>query len=440
VLPAVACAPLAVIPRAPPGHSVARGFGLVLNFFGVLVLLLSCRSLLTRLRSTAASAFLPIDGAMPLSVAVVGYAMAALAVVHGVCHLVGGLTPGAPAVGGSSGWTGWTRAVVTGCVALALLGTVVVTSLPAVRQRHFELFSAASTGGGALLFLALLLHGSWGGHFTTWKWLAAPLLIHAVDVGGRAAATRRGTAALSFASGDVVFVSPDVVRLALPRVFDYRPGQYAEVRVLLAGGGPLRWHPFTIASAPHEEQMVFFIKVAGDWTHRLHTLVELARREGDEGLEVHVRGPFGAPASCTASYERVLLVGGGVGCTPFISYVVGGRRGAAEGGGVFVRETGGKEERHDHLFLRRRGRALHADARLRPWLVRVPLLADAPHPSLARRGCTGWPSRRRKFCERREGSGCPTAPRRPTERAATTASMGHASTAPRCRRASPRSA
>ena len=423
----------------PPPRSVARGFGLVLNFFAVLILLLSCRFLLTRLRSTAASAFLPIDGAMPLTVAVVGYATAAISVVHGVCHLVGGLTPGAPAVGWSPGWAGWTRAVATGCVALALLGTMVVTSLPAVRRRHFELFYAATKGGGALFFLALLLHGSWGGHWTTWKWLVAPLLLHAIDVGGRVAATRAGTATLSLASDDVVFVSPDVLRLALPRVFDYRPGQYAEVRVPLAGGGALGWHPFTIASAPHEAQMVFFIKVAGDWTHRLHTLVELARREGDEGLEVHVRGPFGAPASCTASYERVLLVGGGVGCTPFISYVVGGWGGATDGGGVFVRGTSGGEGRHDH-FLPRRGGAPHADVRLCSWLVLGHMLAGACHPSLARRGCTGWPSRQRKSCGRRGGSGCPAAPRRPRVRAATTASMGHASTAPRCRRASPRSA
>eukprot|EP00168_Porphyra_purpurea_P000134 TRINITY_DN10176_c0_g1_i1.p2 TRINITY_DN10176_c0_g1~~TRINITY_DN10176_c0_g1_i1.p2 ORF type:complete len:155 (+),score=30.32 TRINITY_DN10176_c0_g1_i1:104-568(+) len=61
-----------------------------------------------------------------------------------------------------------------------------------------------------------------------------------------------------------------ILCLRFPRAFDYVAGQYAELCVPAISR--IEWHPFTIASAPHESEMVFYIKRNGDWTAALYEL------------------------------------------------------------------------------------------------------------------------------------------------------------------------
>lgn len=77
---------------------------------------------------------------------------------------------------------------------------------------------------------------------------------------------------------------------------------------------------FTIASAPTDENMCFYIKAVGDWTKALR----VAFQERIEGIEtepicVEVRGPYGAPSQHVGGFQRVVLISGGVGATPFCS-------------------------------------------------------------------------------------------------------------------------
>lgn len=80
------------------------------------------------------------------------------------------------------------------------------------------------------------------------------------------------------------------------------------------------WHPFTIASAQYEPNMSFFIKSLGDWTKDLHSAFQ-QRLDGMEtdALRVQVRGPYGAPCQEVTRYQRVLMISGGIGATPFMS-------------------------------------------------------------------------------------------------------------------------
>lgn len=66
--------------------------------------------------------------------------------------------------------------------------------------------------------------------------------------------------------------------------------------------------------------MVFYIKAVGDWTKKLRSEV-LRRINGDtnNSIEVLVRGPFGAPAQHADGYDRIVLISGGIGATPFVS-------------------------------------------------------------------------------------------------------------------------
>jgi len=93
------------------------------------------------------------------------------------------------------------------------------------------------------------------------------------------------------------------------------------------------WHPFTISSAPEEaDTFSVHVRGVGQWTNKLYdhfqeaalgpgSLVpELAGREKQERqLEVFVDGPFGSPSSNIYRAEHAVLVGTGIGVTPFAS-------------------------------------------------------------------------------------------------------------------------
>ncbi|KAJ7244433.1 NADPH oxidase [Mycena haematopus] len=101
-----------------------------------------------------------------------------------------------------------------------------------------------------------------------------------------------------------------------------------------------QWHPFTLTSAPEEDYISVHIRVVGDFTRALSKAVgcdfESARAKGaaptTEGKVINaitnpsinrvlprimIDGPFGTSSEDFLDYETVLLVGAGIGVTPF---------------------------------------------------------------------------------------------------------------------------
>ena len=71
-----------------------------------------------------------------------------------------------------------------------------------------------------------------------------------------------------------------------------------------------QWHPFTI-SACSGTTFQLHIKTDGDWTSKLRNLPV------EEEIRVGIDGPFGAPAQRFYDFDRSLIIGSGVGITPF---------------------------------------------------------------------------------------------------------------------------
>jgi NADPH oxidase len=97
-----------------------------------------------------------------------------------------------------------------------------------------------------------------------------------------------------------------------------------------------QWHPFTLTSAPEEDYISVHIRVVGDFTSALAAAVgcdfDSKSDSNEEGKvvtpplnrvlpRVMVDGPFGSASEDFLKYETVLLVGAGIGVTPFASYV-----------------------------------------------------------------------------------------------------------------------
>lgn len=84
-----------------------------------------------------------------------------------------------------------------------------------------------------------------------------------------------------------------------------------------------QWHPFTVSTCIHN-RLQLHIKADGKWTKQLHALaVSCKETAGTAGDDTRVRicigidGPFGAPAQKFYTYDKAIIIGAGIGVTPF---------------------------------------------------------------------------------------------------------------------------
>ena len=85
------------------------------------------------------------------------------------------------------------------------------------------------------------------------------------------------------------------------------------------------WHPFTLTSSPHEEFISVHIRVVGDWTKKFAERVgcDFEGKSKTVSLDtlpmVMVDGPYGTASEDVFDYKVSVLVGAGIGVTPFAS-------------------------------------------------------------------------------------------------------------------------
>ncbi len=109
--------------------------------------------------------------------------------------------------------------------------------------------------------------------------------------------------------------SNDIVEIVLKsenRKLDFSAGQFAFVS--FKGINKQEAHPYTISSHPSEEKIRLTVKALGDYTADLQTSLE-------EGTVAKVQGAFGQFNFKKAKYKKQLWLAGGIGITPFLSFI-----------------------------------------------------------------------------------------------------------------------
>ena len=102
-----------------------------------------------------------------------------------------------------------------------------------------------------------------------------------------------------------------------PISFDYKAGQW--LKVASAAQNPGEFHSFTISSAPHEEYLSLHIRAVGPWTFNFREHYNPVNLRGQPFPKLYIDGPFGEGHQDWFRYEVAILVGGGIGVTPFAS-------------------------------------------------------------------------------------------------------------------------
>ncbi|KAI4287696.1 MAG: hypothetical protein L6R35_003047 [Caloplaca aegaea] len=116
----------------------------------------------------------------------------------------------------------------------------------------------------------------------------------------------------------------------------YKPGQWLMINV--PSVSTTQWHPFTITSCPFDPYISIHVRQVGDWTRdvgdalgcgpaqskELDTLdplgvYEIALQNHQSMPAIRIDGPYGAPAEDVFDNEIAVLVGTGIGITPWAS-------------------------------------------------------------------------------------------------------------------------
>lgn len=178
--------------------------------------------------------------------------------------------------------------------------------------------------------------------YLSWRFIIWPGIIYFGERVYREIRARRATRLSK------VLVHPSgamELRIVKPS-FKYVAGQWLFIQIPEISR--FQWHPFTITSAPEDPYVSLHIRQVGDFTHALgerlgagpsvvsqmtKEALKGAEKEGDGALRgnfmeintnialptVRIDGPYGAPAEDVFKSEVAVLVGAGIGVTPFAS-------------------------------------------------------------------------------------------------------------------------
>ena len=114
----------------------------------------------------------------------------------------------------------------------------------------------------------------------------------------------------------------------------YKAGQWLFINIPSVSGQ--QWHPFTITSCPFDPYVSIHMRQVGDWTRAAGDalgagpaqakeydsldpmgIYEVALQQGQKMPAIRIDGPYGAPAEDVFDNEIAVLIGTGIGVTPW---------------------------------------------------------------------------------------------------------------------------
>ncbi|XP_043844130.1 NADPH oxidase 5 [Dromiciops gliroides] len=330
---------------------VAKGCGQCLNFNCSFIVVLMLRRCLTWLRATWVARIFPLDQNVEFH-QLIGYVVVGFTLVHTAAHVVNFvrltqledspfqfweyLLTTRPGIG----WVHGT-ASLTGIVLQFLIFIMLVCSCSFVRRSgHFEVFYWTHLSYISIWVL-LIIHGP-----NFWKWLLVPGLLFFLEKVVGLVLSRMASLCIV----EVSLLSSKVTHLVInrPSFFRYKPGDYVFLNIPAIA--KYEWHPFTISSAPEQEDAIWLhIRSQGQWTNRLYEYFKASdpiyfgakrltqslklRRSQKKSqvfplsnenhqfcnIKCYLDGPYGTPTRQIFASEHAVLIGAGIGITPFAS-------------------------------------------------------------------------------------------------------------------------
>ncbi|XP_061825723.2 dual oxidase 1 [Nerophis lumbriciformis] len=316
------------------GVVVSRSTAAAISFLFPYMLLTVCRNLITLCRETFLNRYIPFDAAIDLH-RFMAVTAVVLSVVHTLGHVVNIyifsisdlniLSCLFPKVFTNNGselplkWSWWFFQTVPGITGILLLFTLSVMYVFA--SRYFRRISFRGFWITHYLYIAvyilIVIHGSFGllQEPCFYIFLIPPALLFLLD---KLISLSRKKVEIPVITAELLPSGVTHLEFKRPQRFVYRSGQWVRIACLMLGTN--EYHPFTLTSAPHEETLSLHIRAVGPWTSRLRELYsEQNLLELGAYPKLYMDGPFGEGHQEWTDFEVSVLVGGGIGVTPFAS-------------------------------------------------------------------------------------------------------------------------
>ncbi|KAG9289540.1 hypothetical protein G9A89_002313 [Geosiphon pyriformis] len=334
---------------------IARSSALVLHVDAAMILFPVCRNLISLIRSTPLNNVIPFDKNITFHKAI-GFSILTFSLVHTVAHWVNFYKISAARGGGIIMWIklNFTTAPgITGYVMLVSLLIMAYTSMEKPKRQHFNRF-------WYLHHLFIPFFAAWAFHGAScmikpdrppyckdiasfWKYWIASGTIYIGERIRREIRARHRTYI-----SKVVMHPSRVVEIQIKKEhISTKAGQY--IFLCCPEVSLWEWHPFTLTSAPEEDFISIHVRVVGDFTRALADKLgcdfeaeEKKMKKADSthtrsaylsGIDISsnnpdlqyvlprvmVDGPFGSASEDVFKFEVAMLVGAGIGVTPFAS-------------------------------------------------------------------------------------------------------------------------
>ncbi|KAK7330292.1 hypothetical protein VNO77_24482 [Canavalia gladiata] len=151
---------------------------------------------------------------------------------------------------------------------------------------------------------------------TTWMYIAFPVLLYAGERIFRA--IRSGSYEVDILKASLYPGKVLYLKMQKPQGFKYQSGMYIFLQCPQIS--PFEWHPFSLTSGPQDDYLSVHIRTLGDWSYQIYALFQEAVLSGLQGCpKLYIDGPYGSASQDHVKYDILVLIGLGIGATPFIS-------------------------------------------------------------------------------------------------------------------------
>ncbi|KAI5784245.1 ferric reductase NAD binding domain-containing protein [Pyronema domesticum] len=328
---------------------LSRGAGLVLAFDGGLILLPMCRNLLRFLRPKIT--IIPLDESQWLH-RQTAYAMLLFTIIHTTAHYVNFFNVEKTQIRPTTALNIHYRDAggITGHIMLLCMVLMFTTAHSKIRHQCFEAFwythhlfiifmlGFYTHATGCFVRDDALPHSPFAGKefwghcigYQAWRITIVPGIIYMFERLYRELRARKETEITKvvrhpYNAMEIQFKKPSM---------SYKSGQWLFLQVPAISA--YQWHPFTITSCPSDPYISVHIRQVGDFTKALAEVLGINNDDAYKGMDpmgvyevavqngmtlpkLRIDGPYGAPAEDVFNNEIAVLVGTGIGVTPWAS-------------------------------------------------------------------------------------------------------------------------
>nr|XP_015923608.1 dual oxidase isoform X2 [Parasteatoda tepidariorum] len=314
------------------GIAITRGSAAALSFCYSVLLLTMCRNLLTRLRELPLHQYIPLDSHVQFHKVVAATGLF-FTLIHTVGHCINfyhvstqntdNLRCLTQEINFESDFKPticyWLFQTVTGATGMLLYVVICIIftfAHSSIREKAYKYFWLTHSLY-VVLYILLLIHGlaKITGSPRFWMFFVGPAILFALD---KVVSLQTRYMELDILETELLPSDVTKVKFSRPPNFKYLSGQW--VRLSFTAFQPSESHSLTLTSAPHENYLSVHVKAQGPWTWKLRNFFDpSADIRPKPGQKVRLEGPFGGGNQDWYKFEVAIMVGGGIGVTPYAS-------------------------------------------------------------------------------------------------------------------------